>query len=72
MLTPVDLDCVIAGWGLTNLSHHIRPKKLQVLQVKTGDWNVCKRQRPETFHQFHICAGIPGALNKAPCLVIKS
>jgi hypothetical protein len=72
MLIPVDLGCVIAGWGVTNLSRHIMPKKLQALDVKIGDWNVCKRERPETFHQFHICAGIPGTLNKSPCQVIKS
>ncbi len=71
MLITVGIDCLIAGWGFINITYEINPEKLQALQVKTVNWNICKRQRPRTFLNFHICAGVPGALNKGTCYVIK-
>jgi len=71
ILTLVDLDCIIAGWGFINLTQKINPEKLQFLEVKIFDWNMCKRQRPVLFQNFHICAGVPRALNKATCMVYK-
>jgi Trypsin len=71
IFSTVGLDCVIAGWGTINKAHQIRPQKLQSLQVAIGDWNMCKRQRPRTFQNFHICAGIQRVLSKTTCDVIK-
>jgi len=70
-LTTVGLDCVIAGWGFINKTVRLKSEKLQSLEVKIADWNMCKRWWPRTLLKFHICAGVPGALNKAACDVIK-
>jgi len=68
-LTTVGLDCEITGWGLINKTHPTIPDKLQVLQIVTGNWSICKAQRPRNFRIFHICAGIQGVLNKGICFV---
>jgi uncharacterized protein with WD repeat len=70
-LTPAVLDCVIAGWGISNKSHNIMPAKLQALQVKIRDWNMCNRQWHGDIENFHICAWVPRTLNKGACYVIK-
>ena len=71
IFAPVGLECVIAGWGIINIVHQIYAQKMQSLEVRVGDWNMCKRQRPRTFQKFHICAGIQGVLSKSTCDVIK-
>jgi hypothetical protein len=71
ILTPVGLDCVIAGWGISNISHKIIPAKLQALQVEIDDWNMCKRRWGGHIQNFHICAWVPRTLNKGACYVIN-
>ncbi len=70
-MTPVGLDCVIAGWGISNKSHNIIPAKLQALLVKIDDWNMCKRRWYGDIEHFHICAWVPRTLNKGACHVIQ-
>jgi hypothetical protein len=69
-LTTAGLDCIISGWGITNATAPTYPDKLQYLLVKTDDWNDCKKERPQTLKDFHICAGTH-AFNKATCQVIQ-
>jgi len=71
-LTQVGLDCVIAGWGITNRSLNILPTKLQALHVKIDDPIMCKwRWQGQFVSDFNICAWVPGTLNKGACFVIK-
>jgi Trypsin len=70
ILIPVGLECIISGWGLINVTTPLYPDKLQYLQVRIAAWNDCRRERPHTFHLYHICAGT-GVLNKATCMVIN-
>jgi len=53
------LESYIAGWGLTKQNPNVRPYNLKVIKVKVIDWNICKRERPIKFQDWHVCAGLP-------------
>ncbi len=70
-LFPDGLPTVIAGWGVTNITHLEHSPSLKVLKQEIISWDDCEM----TFYDledYHICTGaVNKSLNNAACYVIS-